>query len=311
MTRERYDAELEPLPEADQMDATPDSALINRLLEAGLLRRKRLIVAIDNSPESMAAVGVAVPLARSLGLEVEGLFVEEVDLLRMARLPFITEIRYGQRSPLPLVEKDLRRTLRARADTAREKLEAFAKSHQVRATFRVAPGRPARLLLEAGKDVDLVVMGRSGHRLHQRDLGTTTAVVLDQGRSDVLVASQMADATGEVVAIVHERSARQVLLDVAQVVAGSARGVRLVTLSDTGSGWLDAAVSPVDAASATSPVEDSPPDRELSLRDYLLARRTSFLIVQDDGRPATTERIRQLRSVSSWHLLVLRGGRSE
>ena len=45
---------------------------------------RRILVALDSSPHSMAALETAVELAANLGARIIGLFVEEANLLRAA-----------------------------------------------------------------------------------------------------------------------------------------------------------------------------------------------------------------------------------
>lgn len=59
---------------------------------AALIRR--ILVALDTSPSSQAALEAAVALAERLNAEVCGLFVEDVDLLRVAESPYAREILY-------------------------------------------------------------------------------------------------------------------------------------------------------------------------------------------------------------------------
>ncbi len=60
---------------------------------------QRILLALDASPQSVAALDTATELAGRLGAELTGLFVEDTDLLRMAALPFAAEI--GRLSPEP------------------------------------------------------------------------------------------------------------------------------------------------------------------------------------------------------------------
>ena len=57
----------------------------------------RILVALDASPQSEAALRAAAELAALLEAELEGLFVEDINLLHLCGLPFGREIRlvYG------------------------------------------------------------------------------------------------------------------------------------------------------------------------------------------------------------------------
>ena len=62
--------------------------------EARELVIRRILVALDASRHSLAALEAAAELAARLKAELVGLFVEDIDLLRLAGLPFAREIRY-------------------------------------------------------------------------------------------------------------------------------------------------------------------------------------------------------------------------
>ena len=55
---------------------------------------QRILVALDASTDSLAALDAAAKLAQCLQAELVGLFVEDVNLLYMAGLPFTRELRF-------------------------------------------------------------------------------------------------------------------------------------------------------------------------------------------------------------------------
>ncbi|MBK7177644.1 MAG: universal stress protein [Chloroflexi bacterium] len=65
------------------------------------MKIQRILVALDASPHSLAALEAAIDLAERLDAELQGLFVEDINLLRLAQLPFARELRY----PLPGSQK--------------------------------------------------------------------------------------------------------------------------------------------------------------------------------------------------------------
>ena len=55
---------------------------------------RRILVALDASTQSLAALRTAVTLAAELGAELEGLFVEDTNLMRMAMLPVARRVLF-------------------------------------------------------------------------------------------------------------------------------------------------------------------------------------------------------------------------
>lgn len=144
---------------------------------------RRIVVALDTSADSLAALEAAVALAALLEAELEGLFVEEEDLLRLAG-PTATEVDLLSGRRRPLERASLERQLRARAGRARRALERTAARVRVRWSFRTVRGRVDAELLAAGGD--LITLGVRGHSLH-RPPGSTAAAVIAGAPLPVLV----------------------------------------------------------------------------------------------------------------------------
>ncbi|MFQ5959046.1 MAG: universal stress protein [Alphaproteobacteria bacterium] len=126
-------------------------------------RIRRIVVGIDASPSSLAALEAAVRLASELEAELEGLFIEDENLLRFAGLPFTRVVDSLLGSPRPFESADIEHDLRSRAERARKAL-AQAAGTRVTWTFRVARGRVEDELLAAARRADLLSLGFFGAR---------------------------------------------------------------------------------------------------------------------------------------------------
>jgi len=126
---------------------------------------RRILVALDASRASEDALAAAATLADRLGAELTGLFVEDVNLLRLAGLPFVRQIRLSAGGWHPLEPGTLEGELRAMAARAREALERAAGPHRITWSFRVARGGVSVEVLAAAGEADLLVLGTAGHRL--------------------------------------------------------------------------------------------------------------------------------------------------
>ena len=120
---------------------------------------RRILVALDNSRHSLAALEAAAELAARLQAELSGLFVEDINLIRLAGLPFAQEIHYPSASLRQLSRQKLDQELKARATQARQALAAAATQANVDWSFRVVRGLVAAELLAAASDVDLLSLG--------------------------------------------------------------------------------------------------------------------------------------------------------
>lgn len=150
---------------------------------------RRILVAMDASSDSRAALHAAAALAEVMHAELLGLFVEDINVLRLAELPFGREIRFPAAVSLRLEPLEIERQLRMRALELRRELEEITRAHQLQSSFRVVRGRVEMELLAAAHDVDLLALGRIGHSVAKRGrLGSTAlAAALQAGQPVLLV----------------------------------------------------------------------------------------------------------------------------
>ena len=148
---------------------------------------QRILVALNASPHSRAALDAAVRLAATFEAEVRGLFVEDETLLRTARLPFAKEVRAYTTDPKRLTDRRMQRTLRYQAEYAEHTLQYAAQQAEVRYAFDTVEGNVTHELLQASAETDLVVLGKTSTASSRRRLGSTSRTVLTDAPVPVLV----------------------------------------------------------------------------------------------------------------------------
>ena len=149
---------------------------------------RRILVALDASPHSEAALEAAAQLAAAFGAELRGVFVEDIDLLRSAELPITREVRSFVLPAQTMSARQIRRRMKRQAEQARAALERAARHSEVQYTFNVVRGRVSAKLLEAAAETDLIALGKaSTAQSSRRKLGSTARAVLLQATAPVLV----------------------------------------------------------------------------------------------------------------------------
>ena len=149
---------------------------------------RRILVALDASQHSQHALDVAVQLAAWHNADIEGLYVEDINLLRLAALGVGQEIGPTSPSPLPIEPGQLARRLSLDAAKARRLLAETAERHSVRWAFRVERGNVASVIRQAAGEVDIVTLGRAGAgRPGPGRLGSTAQALTDQLPQSVIV----------------------------------------------------------------------------------------------------------------------------
>ncbi len=123
---------------------------------------RRIVVALDSSPHSRAAFDAATALATRLGAELEGLFVEDIDLVNLAGLPIGREFDLKTGRAAPFDAAALEKQLRQEVARARRMVEAAASGMHLRACFRVTRGRLDAEIVSAAGEADLLIVGAAG-----------------------------------------------------------------------------------------------------------------------------------------------------
>lgn len=276
------------------------------------LRIRRILVALDSSRHSLAALDAAAELAAHTDAELLGLFVEDINLLRLARLPFASQVSATSVTAEAVDSTRMERELRAQAEQARKALESAARHARVHWSFRVARGDVAAEVLAAAEEADLLTLGKRGMALDGQKLGSTAHAALTKiGRS--LLLSQHGSPLRPPVLTVYDGSegSRQALV----AAAGLARaaGHRLVVLLVNGAGTLADELRD-EVARAGGP--HAPPVRyqgsysadAISLSQALRSEPDGFLVLSDAGR-VSREEIRKLLQQVRNPVLVLAASR--
>lgn len=157
---------------------------------------RRILVALDASPHSMAALKAATELAARLQADLLGLFVEDITLLDLAESPYAREILYPAATQEQLSRASMESKLKALAEQARKALAATAEESQVRWSFRIVRGEVTSEVLAAASEFDLLAMGKAGWSLRRRTRVGSTAREAATSAVPVLLLPEHALAPG-------------------------------------------------------------------------------------------------------------------
>lgn len=137
-------------------------------------RIRRIAIALGSEAPDTKALERIARLAAAMRAEMAGLFVEDINLLHLAALPFAAEFcRFTQRHR-PLEGAEVERQLRIQAAAAQQALATVAERAGVSWSFRVTRGSVAALLRQAAAEVDLLALGAPRRiLLHESDLALT------------------------------------------------------------------------------------------------------------------------------------------
>ena len=126
---------------------------------------RRIAVTLDAFGLSASALDQAVRLAARMGARLEGIFVEDIELLQLAELPFTREVRSVSRSEASMNPARMEQEFRVLARRAEHLLSEQAAQHNVNWTFRIWRGSIDSDLLGAAMEADVLALTRLGARL--------------------------------------------------------------------------------------------------------------------------------------------------
>jgi hypothetical protein len=177
-------------------------------------RIRRVAVALDASPHALDGLALAAAIASALHAELEGIYVEDTELLRLAGLPFLRELRVATLCEGRLDADRLERELRVAGRGVRERLQRTATGLGLSWSFRVWRGALEAEILGAAGDAELFALGRLGRfaplRRHPRPPRTRNSglvVGVLCARADEIerlftVAQEIADPRGGGLAVI-------------------------------------------------------------------------------------------------------------
>jgi hypothetical protein len=120
---------------------------------------KRVIVALGGAEPASALLQAAGDLLRGTQAELAGLFVEDLELLRLAALPFTREIGLASGTVRPLDVPDVERAFKRQAEQVRRLLVQTAAALELPWSFQVARGSLLDEVLAAATLADLTIVG--------------------------------------------------------------------------------------------------------------------------------------------------------
>lgn len=114
---------------------------------------RRILVALDATPRCMASLEMAAGLAAHMRAQLETLFVEDVNLLRLAGLPFAKELDRASGEARSMDEAGIESALSAHVERLKRRLEWFSKNKQIEYNLRTVRGDYFTEAMHAESDI--------------------------------------------------------------------------------------------------------------------------------------------------------------
>lgn len=149
---------------------------------------RRIVVAMDSSLHAQAAAEAAVALASRFKAVLEGLFVEDVNLINLAEHPLSRLVSFPSGEASSLDPRNLKLHIRSERARAQRTLESMAARLHLQPSFRILRGRVETEIVTAASDADLLVVGFAGRgKLARGRPGSVALAAIEKGPRSVLV----------------------------------------------------------------------------------------------------------------------------
>lgn len=179
------------------------------------VERERRVAIVFRGGDADAATLAAFKLfGTKSSAEVVGVFVEDVDVFRVAEIPYTREVYRLTSTARNLSTSDLEREVRVQAVRAESALRAIAEEAGVRWSFRTLRARLHSALREAAREVDWLVIGAAQtvvnalpdatHRRREPASGAPIAVLFDGSENSlraIRAGAELASTSGRKLAV--------------------------------------------------------------------------------------------------------------
>ncbi|WP_373001909.1 universal stress protein [Marinobacter sp.] len=192
----------------------------------------RVLILLDGSQMSYAALDAAVAIAANTGADVLGVFVEELNLLRSAGYGFAREVGASTGASRPFDQRELEQRMQRLANQARRALAGAVAPYGGAHTLSIARGHVVDEVLALAGPQDLLVLGRVGWSSAPGSrLGSTARGLVRRSPGRVLLWSEhRALPQGRVVVFLndHREANTRAVQAAAEVIRHSPRPVTLL-----------------------------------------------------------------------------------
>ncbi len=148
---------------------------------------REILVAIDTSTHSHAALEAAVALAKTMEANIQGLFVEDELWNKITNLPSTRAVNALTGDVLPLENDTLEHQVAILRNRLRRKLEKMSSRNRVKYSWSSARGNVEKKILEASENADLITIGLKGQSARRKNLGSSAKMIIQKAEKPVLI----------------------------------------------------------------------------------------------------------------------------
>lgn len=196
---------------------------------------KKILVALDASPNALAALELAAEWACLMRAELEGVFVEEQDWISYGKHPFMKEVMDFTGTISTFTEEHVEREIRLLTNRIHTVFEQTCRIMETPFQFKTCRGSVTDKIREAAKEADLVIMGRVGYSaLWKKSIGRSTQEIIKAINKPVLIYQRGVGIGSYILVILEDSEIGKKVLDTALMLARNLnKQLRFFVFSET------------------------------------------------------------------------------
>jgi nucleotide-binding universal stress UspA family protein len=167
---------------------------------------RRILVAIDTSSHSEAALNAAAVLAKKMKAQIHGLFVQDETWRKICKLPSVTCVNELTGHSQTLEEQSLEEQINLLKRRLRRQLRTISRENKITHTWKTVQGRVEESILKAAEDADLITIGRRGSSFPEtKKLGSSAKYIIRKADKPILILKKGLQL-GESISVVYDGS---------------------------------------------------------------------------------------------------------
>lgn len=194
---------------------------------------RRILVGVDTSSHSRAALEAAALLAQKMEGKLFGLFVQDEVWSKICKMPSVTAVNELTGATQSLEEKDLQEQIDLLAKRLRRQLRTISRENKISHTWKTVRGRVEEEILEAAKEADLITIGRRGSSFPQKKkLGSSAKAIIQSADKPILILKKGLKLGKNITALYDGSEESKRSIQLALSLADEKKGITVLVLRD-------------------------------------------------------------------------------
>jgi nucleotide-binding universal stress UspA family protein len=152
---------------------------------------EHILVSLDSSTHSFAALQAAVELSRHYDADLRGIFVEDITLLHLAESPFHKEVGEYSAIVREISTEEISRGILVQSKWVINTFRKLINQTNIRGDFSILRGKVIEMIYHETERCDLLVIGKTGtNLLRKRGLGSTTKYLIKHSKISLFLVEE-------------------------------------------------------------------------------------------------------------------------